>query len=120
MPDNNTPLDQIPDSIRSEAAVKFRDLANVLYTVAGAANIGKNSLKPLQLYAKTGDSLVKKIKDLDQKVQAVEKAANYLDNKPLVGPIAKAENFPGRGRCLGGCGRGVTTDRHAGWHRGCR
>ena len=79
MPDNNTPLDQIPDSIRSEAAVKFRDLANVLYTVAGAANIGKNSLKPLQLYAKTGDSLVKKIKDLDQKVQAVEKAANYLD-----------------------------------------
>ncbi|MDP2285690.1 MAG: hypothetical protein Q8L06_16255, partial [Pseudohongiella sp.] len=89
MSDQKTPLDQIPDSIRSEAAVKFRDLASTLYTVSSAANLGKKSLKPLQLYAKTGDSLVKKIKDLDQKVQALEKAANYLDNKPFVGTIAK-------------------------------
>lgn len=90
MPDKNTPLDQIPDSIRSEGAVAFRDLASTLYSVAGAANVGKKSLKPLELYAKTGDSLVKKIKDLDQKIHSIEKAANYLDNKPLVGPIAKA------------------------------
>ena len=90
MPTRNPSLNLLPDSIRSEAAVAFRDLASGLYTTSSAANLANKALKPLQLYAKTGDSLVKKIKDLDQKIKAVEKAADYLDDKPIVGPIAKA------------------------------
>ncbi len=90
MPANDTPIDLLPDKVRAEAAVAFRDLASGLYTVSGAANVGKKSLWPLQLYAKTGDSLVKKIKNLDNKIKSVEKAADFLDSKPLVGPIAKA------------------------------
>jgi len=83
-------LHLLPDDVRSKAAVQFRDLASGLYTVSDVAGIGKDALYPLTLYGKTDDSLKKKLTDLEAKIKVVANAADWLDGKPIVGPLAKA------------------------------